>query len=253
MSISDEQLDAYVDGELSDAMRALVDQAISQDAAIARRVVRQQALRQRLGEGFDGVLQEPVPDRLLALVKQAKFDTVAPVADLAAARDRTTRLAAGRLSAKSGWLAIAATILVGSIAGLLAARLHSDEDFTTLSDGKLVAHGTLASALNEQLASAIAPNASVRVGLSFKATNGRYCRTFEFAGAEGAAGLACREQQQWRVLSLIERPAKEGTDPTYRMAGSTIPPLLLQLISENISGEPLDAQAELRARSAGWQ
>jgi hypothetical protein len=36
------------------------------------------------------------------------------------------------------------------------------------------------------------------------------------------------------------------------MAGSDIPPLLLQSVSENINGEPLDAQAEMRARDAGW-
>jgi hypothetical protein len=54
------------------------------------------------------------------------------------------------------------------------------------------------------------------------------------------------------VLTLIEKPAKEGSDPAYRMAGSELPPLLLQSVSENISGEPLDAAAEMRARGAGW-
>jgi hypothetical protein len=244
MSISDQQLHAYVDGELSDAERTLVEQAISQDADIARRVAGQQALRQRLRGAFDAVLQEQVPDRLIA--------AVGPVTDLSAARDRAKRRAGSVLSSKPGWFAIAASLLVGTIAGLLASRWNADADLTTFRDGKLVARGALASALDEQLASAIPPNTSVRVGLSFKAKSGRYCRTFEFAAPEGTAGLACYDQQHWRVLTLVETPAKAAADPTYRMAASDLPPLLLQSVSENISGEPLDAPAELRARSAGW-
>jgi hypothetical protein len=252
MSISDEQLHAYVDGELSETQQALVEQAISQDADIARRVAGEQALRLRLRGTFDEVLREPVPDRLTGLVNDAKFAAVTPVADLSAARDRARRPAGSMLSSKPGWFAVAASLLVGSVAGLLAARWNADADLTTFRDGKLLARGALASALDEQLASAIPPNASVRVGLSFKAKSGHYCRTFEFAAPEGTAGLACYDQQHWRVLTLVETPAREGADPTYRMAGSELPPLLLQSVGDNISGDPLDAPAEMRARSAGW-
>jgi Putative zinc-finger len=253
MSISDEQLHAYVDGELSDEERAHVEQAISQDAETAQRIAAQQALRQRLRGTFDAVLQEPVPDRLVGLVNEAKFPEITPVSDLSAARDKARRTAGSVLSSKSGWFAIAASLLVGSIAGLLAARWNGDADLTTFRDGKLVARGALASALDEQLASANPPDASVRIGLSFKAKSGRYCRTFEFAGPQGTAGLACHDQQHWRVLTLVETPARVGADPAYRMAGSDLPPLLLQSVSENVSGDPLDAAAEARARSAGWQ
>lgn len=244
MNISDEQLDAYVDGELPEAQRALIAQAIARSADLAQRVARQQALRERLHGAFEAVLQEPVPERFIGLVKGATFEMVTPVADLTAAR--------GKRRLAPGWFAIAASILVGSIAGLLAARWNSGADLTTFKDGKLIAHGALAAALDQQLASAIPPNASVHVGLSFKAKSGRYCRTFDIAGTEGAAGLACYDQQHWGVLTLIGSPAKQGAGSGYRMAGSDMPPLLLQSVSDNISGEPLDAQAEMRARSAGW-
>jgi hypothetical protein len=233
MSISDEQLYAYVDGELPEAQRTLIAEAIAEDANLAQRVARQQALRDRLRESFDGVLYEPVPDRLMGLVKRRR-----PVDSI--------------LSSRSGWFAIAASILVGSIAALLTVQWRSGADLTTFKEGGLVAHGALASALDEQLASAIPPNASVHVGLSFKARSGRYCRTFDIAGAQGAAGLACHDQQQWRILTLIGKPAEEGAGAGYRMAGSNMPSLLLQSVSENISGEPLDPQGEMRVRSAGW-
>jgi hypothetical protein len=244
VNISDEQLDAYVDGELPEAQRALVAEAIARDANLAQRVARQEALRERLRGTFDAVLLEPVPDRLLGLVKREKFAAVAPVADLSAAREKRRPA--------FGWYAIAASILVGSIAGLLTAQWSAGTELTTFKDGKLIAHGELATALDRQLTSAISTDASVHVGLSFKAKSGEYCRTFDIAGTEGSAGLACYDRQHWGVVTLIAKPAKQGAGPAYRMAGSDIPPLLLQSVSENISGEPLDAQAELRARDAGW-
>jgi hypothetical protein len=178
------------------------------------------------------------------LVKGAKFDALAPVANLSAPREKRRPAL--------GWYAIAASILVGSIAGLLTAQWQAGSDLTTFKDGRLVAHGALATALDQQLASAVPADASVHVGLSFKARSGRYCRTFDIAGTEGSAGLACYDQPHWQVVTLIGKPVKQGADPAYRMAGSDIPPLLLQSVSENISGEPLDAQAEVRARDAGW-
>ncbi len=244
MNISDQQLDAYVDGELPEAQRALIAQAIARDANLAQRIARQEALRKRLRGTFDPVLLEPIPDRLIGLVKAATFEAVTPVADLSAARNKRRPAL--------GWLAIAASILVGSIAGLLAAQWNTGAELTTFRDGKLLAHGALATALDRQLASATPADAGVHVGLSFKARSGQYCRTFDIAGTEGSAGLACYDQQHWRVVTLIGKPAKQGAESAYRMAGSDIPPLLLQSVSDNISGEPLDAQAELLARDAGW-
>jgi hypothetical protein len=36
------------------------------------------------------------------------------------------------------------------------------------------------------------------------------------------------------------------------MAASSLPPALLQAVNERISGEPLNAAAEAKARSNGW-
>jgi hypothetical protein len=37
-----------------------------------------------------------------------------------------------------------------------------------------------------------------------------------------------------------------------RMASSSLPPALLQAVNERISGEPLNAAAEAKARNNGW-
>ncbi len=69
MSIPDDILMAYVDGELSAEERVRVEAAMQRDATVARRVAEQKKLRGELRAAFDGVLREPVPERLLAAAR----------------------------------------------------------------------------------------------------------------------------------------------------------------------------------------
>jgi hypothetical protein len=69
MSIPDEVLMAYVDGELPAEERARIEAAMQSDADVARRVAQQKKLRTDLRAAFDGVLREPVPERLLAAAR----------------------------------------------------------------------------------------------------------------------------------------------------------------------------------------
>jgi hypothetical protein len=68
------------------------------------------------------------------------------------------------------------------------------------------------------------------------------------------AGLACRDQEQWQVLNLVgtEGAGGPGNGQNLRMAASSLPPALLQAVNERISGEPLNAAAEAKARNDNW-
>lgn len=65
MTLDDDMLQAFVDGALDPAGRAAVEAALAQDAELARRVLGLVEQRRLLRERFDGVLLEPVPERLL--------------------------------------------------------------------------------------------------------------------------------------------------------------------------------------------
>jgi hypothetical protein len=252
----DELLTAYVDGELDGSELARVEQAIAQDARLAQRVARHRALRGRLRKAFDGALREPLPQRL---VNAAKLDAPAgpaQIIDLARIRaERARRLERRRLPVpRRAAVAVTASVLIGLGAGLLIERLLSAAPLTEYRDGTLLASGSLDHALSEQLAGAAAAPAAVRIGLSFRAKSGGYCRTFVLDGNRTLAGLACREQQHWRILTLLgtDTTAAPGGAQAYRMAGSAMPAPLLQAVNEHISGEPLDAAAEAKARRSGW-
>jgi negative regulator of sigma E activity len=253
MTIPDEMLAAYVDGELEGAERTRIEQAIAQDAQLAQRVAQQRALRDRLRGAYNGVLQEAVPQRLAQAAKLGAPSGPAQVIDLARVRAERTRRGNGLRQMKVRRYSIAASLVVGLMAGVLIQRLSAPSALTEFHDGALLARGALAHALNEQLASSASTAAAVRVGLTFRSRSGNYCRIFALSGARSLAGLACREQDQWQLLNLVgaEGPSAGGGQ-NLRMAASNLPPALLQAVNERISGEPLNAAAEAKARNNDW-
>src|SRR5262245_3051613 len=94
MQPSDETLMAYVDDELAPTERAAIDASVADDPAIAARVATFRAQRERLARAFAPVLDEPVPERLIAVARQ-RPSTTEPI-DLAAARERRQRIAPPR-------------------------------------------------------------------------------------------------------------------------------------------------------------
>lgn len=253
MTIPDELVAAYVDGELEGAERARIEQAIAQDAQLAQRVAQQRALRDRLRGTYNSVLKEAVPLRLAQAVKFGAPTGPAQVIDLAQVRAERTRRGNGQRQAKVRRYSIAASVAVGLMAGVLIQRFATPGAVTEFHDGSLLARGALAQALNEQLASNAAPGAAVRVGLTFRSKAGNYCRTFTLSGGRSLVGLACRDQDQWQLLNLMAAEGSGGgTTQNLRMATSALPPALLQAISERTSGDPLNAAAEAKARSSGW-
>lgn len=254
MTISDETLAAYIDGELDGAERARIEQAIAEDAQLAQRVAQQRALRDRLRGAYNGVLHEVVPQRLARAVKLGAPAGPAQVIDLARVRAERTRRANGQRQLKVRRYSIAASLAVGLMAGALIQRLAAPGAVTELHDGALLARGALAQALNEQLASSALPGAPVRVLVTFRSRGGNYCRTFALSGGRALVGLACREQDQWQLLNLMaaEGGGAAGNAQNLRVATSTLPPALLQAVSEHISGDPLNPAAEAKARNSGW-
>ncbi|MDB5444147.1 MAG: anti-sigma factor, partial [Phenylobacterium sp.] len=141
------------------------------------------------------------------------------------------------------WAAVAASLAVGVIAGRVALPERGP---LVARDGALVARGELAGALSTKLA---AEPGVVKVGLTLKTADGRYCRTFQSA-ADHLAGLACRQGGQWVARTVTAWTP--SASPAYRTAGSDISPEVLAAV-DVLAGQPLDAAAERAARDKGWR
>lgn len=240
--LKDQALMAYVDGELEGTQREALEAAIANDPELAREVERQRRLRAGVQDAFASVLEEPVPDRLKALIGGDDEPLVLrPQLGRAKPRPQTFRTA--------HWAAIAASLVVGAGLGLAAGFGPDLLDPAPISTdgGRLAARGPLAAALDAQLASA--PSGTVQIGLSFRAQDQAYCRTF-VVEATRLAGLACRESEGWTIRATAEAPAGQGD---YRTAASATPAPILSAVEGLIAGEPLDAAGEAAARARGWR
>jgi len=248
MSPSEEKLMAYVDGELDEQARVEVEAAMRADPDIAARVARQQALRARVRLAFERVVEEPVPDRLVAATRgesaPVRANNVIPL-----------RRKESRKWSWPEWSSMAASLAVGAVLSLLFVR-HTDVGPIASRGGHLFASGALAQALSDQLASTQAnvPATPVKIGVSFRDKSGNYCRTFALREAGSLAGLACRSGAGWQLdaVARSEESADAGA-ARYRQAGSPLPKAILQSVEDRIAGEPLDARAEAAAQAGGWK
>jgi hypothetical protein len=242
MTFDDETLMAYADGELDGAARAALEAAIASDSALAQRVARHRQLRRRLQAAFEPVLRESPPERLLASARDVRTaaGSVVPLRSRPAPRWSWPQ-----------WSAIAASLVIGVLAGAVLLRPDAGSGPIVARNGQVLAGGALSSALSEQLASTQPPNAPVLIGVSFLTRDGLYCRTFVLEDRRAFAGIACHEHGSWQ-LRVLARSEAGGGAGANRPAASSLPPAVAHTLDALIAGEPLDAAAEAGARAHDW-
>jgi len=224
--IEDEELFAWLDGELQGEAATRVAALVAASPDLGARVDQ----HRRLSAGLRAAFEPVTTDRLAP----PRFDS-AKITDFGAARSEGWW---HRWSRGPQWLPMAATLALGLVVGNFVGQ--QSEAPVQNRDGLLVAAASLDRELDGQLASAGARN-GIRIGLTFLDRQGVICRSF----TQGAAsGLACRDQDEWRVRGLFQ--GAEGQAGEYRMAAGQ-DPQLASLIDETIAGDPFNAAAEKAA------
>jgi len=245
MSVSREDIVRFLDGDMRSDEAARLEARLADDAALRADVARERALAQQLRAAFAPIMSEDVPASLVSAV----LDT--PVS-------RRYRLRSflhgvrGAVRTRQFWgksgLPAAVALACGLLIGIGVTH-NVIEGGLLVPDGKGVrAGGALATALDRQLASTQTSADPVTIGVSFRAADGRDCRSFS---TSATAGLACRAGSAWQIAALVPAPAEQKG--AYAEAGSTMPPGLRATISQLISGTPFDAAAERHARDNGWK
>ncbi|WP_447728137.1 anti-sigma factor family protein [Sphingomonas koreensis] len=232
MTIDPETLMAFADGELDPVAAKRVEKAIAADPALGAQVEQHRRLAASLRAAFDPVAAAPVPPAVEAMLRGSA--KIVPLAPRPARRERPF------------WMgAVAASLVVGLLAGPLL--FSGDTGGVMMRDGTAIASGAVAKALGTQLASAQAPDAPVRVGVTFRDGAQRWCRTFE-SGTTG--GIACAQGGNWRIERLYGGLSQQGA--AYRQAGSPAVAMMADA-QAMMAGDPLDAAAETAARDSGWR
>lgn len=230
--IGTETLTAFLDGELPPEETARVRALLATRPDLDAWVNRQQRLRDNLRGAFSGMTDAPVPAALTALTRTAPISW----------RWRMAQAFHGALL--KTWVPAGAALAAGLAIGI---AIHPSGDLAS-HDGKVMAQGALANALDRQLASAGDSGSGPHIGVSFRNRRGQDCRTFTRGGQ---AGLACHEAGGWVVGMLVSQPRE--ADTAYQMAGSALPDAIRNAVAASIQGAPFDAAAEKAARDQGWR
>jgi hypothetical protein len=253
MTIDETRLMAYADGELAADEAARIEAEAARDPTLAARIERARALRLTLAAAFDDTLAEAPPERLVAAVHRGTAGG-ADVIDLAKVRHPR---ASGRTwpTLIVRWGAMAASVAIAFSAGrfLVVAPAPAAGPIAVTASGGLLAEGPLSQALERQLASTQGADAPVKIGVSFRASDGRYCRTFITRARQPIAGLACRGPAGWQLTTVMNAEPTTALPGAYATAATAIPAPVLEAVDRTIRSEPLDAAAETRARDAGWR
>ncbi len=232
MTITPEDIAAFADGALSGEREAQVAAAVKTDPDLAKQVEQHTALKAMLSGHYAPILDQPVPDRLAAMLTEPPL---AKIVDFAAARKQR---AARRRLPHWGW--VAGPALAASLA--LAVFLPGSG-----GESSAYADTQLAAVLDDRLVAGQSQAEGTRVLLSFRSEKGRYCRAF--SGSAGG-GIACREEAGWKLEAVGE--GSEGASSDYRMAGAGDAEILA-LAQDMAAGPALDAEAEKAARAQGWR
>jgi len=230
MSVTEEQLAAFADGELHGEELEAVAAAVEADPVLADKVEKHRALRAALGAHFAPILDQEVPDRLAGMLQQD--DNVVRLERPAEAKPVLRSLP------RWGWVvgpALAATL---AIAVFIPRGSEMPEGY---------AGSELAEVLDSQLVAEQGDSTATRIMLSFQREGGDYCRAFASAQV---SGIACRDDTGWALVTEMGGQTTQGTE--FQQAGN-IQAELLAAAQEMAEGGALDAASERAAMEAGWQ
>ena len=237
MSVTDEQIAAYADGELDGAALAAVEAAIAADPALAARVEAHRRLKATLGAHFAPVLDQSVPDHLAALLRAKSEEAPASAEVVSFAGERGKR---GLAPMVRRWGAIAGPALAASLVVVMWQPWQGDD----LPEG--YADTQLAAALDDQLVATQGADTDMRILVSFANAGGELCRAYR-SGERG--GIACRDTTGWDIEREFALDGAQATD--FRQAGSEAD--VMAAAQAMAASEALDAAAEAEARARGWR
>lgn len=269
MSIDDQTLIAYLDGELPAAGFAAVEAALAADPALARRLDRLATCDERVRRSYQAVLEEPVPPALIAAILEAPDPRRHPVSTPVAAPALAPgggwwqRLQAGtdRLFSGRSGLALASLASVAMGAWLIVSRPAPADGDWALRSGEPVTERSLLVAL-ETAPSGRTVEAAGRQYLvlaSFERHDGDFCREFNVSGNERDAadhlGVACRQATGVWSLAVVateERPA-DPAQGGYRTASERQFEVVDAWRLAQTRGEPLAPEQERALIDRGWR
>ncbi|MEO1311113.1 MAG: zf-HC2 domain-containing protein [Pseudomonadota bacterium] len=237
-SVPDEQLSAFLDGELGEAEAARVRAALAADARLAERLAAFQNADRRLIAAY---AEEPELAGARALLARAEDELP---------RKFAFRAVFAGLFARPAFAA-AGFAAAGAAAVLLLSELAAPAAGVRFPGAATAPAAVLADALTRTPSGASREFAGGRITpvLSFVAADGAYCREVEIVADGAARAVACRRAEDWTIVLAAEAPL---ADPSDYVAASGGLDAFDAAVDEIAAAPPLSAEEEEVAMRRGW-
>jgi hypothetical protein len=241
---TDEQLSAFLDGELSAQDTDALSQEIERDARLAARMDRLGSASTAYVDAVGQIDRAPISAGLKTAIETP------PASRVIAFRPRslTAFVAEHR--------AVAASLLcAAAVWGVMSAASNGSQSdpFAPGPDGVVMAnsplHRLLETAPTGQASTVGSATAAPR--LTFAADDGSYCRQFDVVTDEGvSAAIACREDAGWRTQLVAYGLSRPTGD--FQTASAARSPALESFLDAHMSGAPMNTEEEARLLENGW-
>jgi len=271
-NISDEQLMAYVDGELPPAERAEIEAAMKTDPLLESRMSVFLATRTGLAGLYDDAMRRPAPDHLIDLILRAPDEAERSQVSTSSWLDRIG--VGGFLknfsAVGNGYAAAFAFSLLLFTTGFAGWQLKSNniphvhgDAIASFDRGRMLAHGRLRTALDgvasgKKLTWSMgdASTSSIKPVFTFRTAAGSYCRQYEMSLSmgEGFSGVACRNKEgNWKINAHVA--ARPGQDTGNKMvpASGAASSAIDKVVDQLIEGDVLGTEEETLAITNEWK
>ena len=234
MTYSDEQLSAFLDGELSRPEMEAIRNALAEDESLGDRLAELSAVDLVVRNTYTAIDEKPLPrgiHDLLATTREAHGNvTSLPLA-------QRLKRGAGRHLA----LAASLVLAVGVALGTLLNRSGDENGWQSIS--AVLDSRPSGTAVRLDSGESITPR------LTFRDRAGNYCRLFDkTSGDRAAQSLACRQAGEWQLAATVY--SEPGSDDLYRPAAGGSP--LAELIDRRLDEGPFDRDEEAALIGKGW-
>ncbi len=236
-----DELMAYADGVLPPEDAQRVAAAVEADPALQAELSAYVDSRAALTGAFDDVLEEPVPAHLEELVMGS------------ATPDNVARLP--QRVARSPWPLALAASAVFALGVVLGTALAPDDSGSIFATGLVSGNHPLADALERTASGEVSAvgGGRFRVIQSFGTGDGTVCREYQVGDSDrGAAGVACRGTNGWRVEVQVASVAP-GDPSSYRPASGVDIAAIDEVLYRLGALPGFDAPTESCLIESGWQ
>ena len=239
MNITDEQLSAFLDAELSNAEMDRIREQLLEDESLADRLAELALVDELVSASAKQIDARPIPQFITSLLQEPSVSQESKATAQIITFPLWKRVQKTLLQP----LAVAASVALVIGFGMSQMLNHNSDsnDWPAVAKVLEVApSGVVQVATN---------GTEVKPRLSFKNHSGEYCRQFELKNKQGQSeNIACRQNGQWKITASVVSQKNQGGDYQTASGGSALD----ETLEEIIDGDVFNANAEADAIAKNW-